>query len=101
LEDEREKARQLSEGNAMWEERCKKLQDELMELRVEHQKTKKQLQEEEARYKAERDRHAKTIKEISSGGQRAETPSTAPTQTKSAAAADDNHYDEDFDDEEE
>mmetsp|Transcript_6651 Transcript_6651/g.10707 ORF Transcript_6651/g.10707 Transcript_6651/m.10707 type:complete len:1252 (-) Transcript_6651:88-3843(-) len=100
LQDERDQAKQREEGNQMLDDRCKELQDELMNLRVEHQKMKKALQEEEIKHKAERDRHSKTIKEFSSAGLK--DTSTTSTSTREGSkppqdVAEDTHYDDDFD----
>lgn len=102
LQEERDQAKQREDGHEMLDARCKELQDELMSLRVDHQKSKNALKEEEIKHKAERDRHAKTIKEFSSAGSlkpdgSSTTASTPPARTSQADADDDTHYADDFD----
>jgi hypothetical protein len=104
LQEERDQARRREEGHEMLDKRCKELQDELMDLRVEHQKVKGALAEETARLKAERERHTKTMKEFTSLGVKPDssstTASTPPGSRARTDVAEDNHYDDDFDEQE-
>jgi hypothetical protein len=78
MENENEKVDALQDANEKLDQRCKELQDETLTLRMEQQKLKTKLAEEERMHKAAQDRYMKMLKDGMGGGSRPETGSTAP-----------------------
>merc|ERR1719356_2318249 len=79
MENLSEQVSTLQDANEKLDQRCKELQDETLTLRMEQQKLRSKLAEEERMHKAAQDRYMRMMKDgMGSNSSRPETGSTAP-----------------------
>merc|ERR1719356_1867610 len=79
MENLSEQVSTLQDANEKLDQRCKELQDETLNLRMEQQKLRSKLAEEERMHKASQDRYMRMLKDGMGGnGSRPETGSTMP-----------------------